>query len=109
MRQRHTGPIFLFIAAAIAVSPLGFAVETGALPYSFAKAPFIPPRIVGDLNTWLSDGGDQVVAVNLTDSVDSNRYYGAIEISENGADNPFVHTDEQCGAAAKESCGVPAR
>ena len=46
--------------------------------YSFKKAPFVHPKIVGDLVGSLSDAGDQVVAVNLLDSQDSNRYFGAI-------------------------------
>ena len=49
--------------------------------YSFKKAPFVHPKIVGDLVGSLSDAGDQVVAVNLLDSQDSNRYFGAIVVT----------------------------
>jgi len=56
--------------------------------YSFAKAPFIHPAIIKDLSTWLSDNGDQVVAINLLDSVESNRYHGEIGVS--GKKNPSV-------------------
>jgi hypothetical protein len=44
------------------------------LPYSFTREPFINPKIIEDLSTWLSDGGDQVIAINLTESQKSNRY-----------------------------------
>ena len=57
------------------------SVQTIDAPFSFAQAPFVHPRIVKDLTTWLSDTGDQVVAVNLTDSNWSNRYHGEVEAS----------------------------
>ena len=46
--------------------------------YSFKKAPFVHPEIIGDLVRSLADTGDQVVAVNLLDSQDRNRYFGEI-------------------------------
>lgn len=49
--------------------------------YSFRTAPFIHPKIVGDLVGSLADAGDQVVAINLLDSQDSNRYYGEIFVT----------------------------
>jgi hypothetical protein len=48
---------------------------------SFCQPPFVSPLIIKDLLAWLSDGGDQVVAINLTDSNGSNRYSGDIETS----------------------------
>ena len=57
------------------------SVRTIDAPFSFVRAPFVHPRIVKDLTTWLSDTGDQVVAVNLTDSNWSNRYHGEVEAS----------------------------
>lgn len=49
--------------------------------YSFKTAPFVHPKIIDDLVGWLSDSGDQVVAINLLDSQDSNRYFGEIVVS----------------------------
>ena len=49
--------------------------------YSFKKAPFVHPKIVGDLIGYLSDVGDQVVVINLLDSQDSNRYFGEIFVT----------------------------
>ena len=49
--------------------------------YSFKQAPFVHPKIINDLVGYLSDTGDQVVAVNLLDSQDSNRYFGEIAVS----------------------------
>lgn len=57
------------------------SVQTIDAPFSFAQAPFVHPLIVKDLTTWLSDTGDQVVAINLTDSNWSNRYHGEVEAS----------------------------
>lgn len=44
--------------------------------YSFKHAPFVHPKIVGDLVGNLADAGDQVVAINLLDAEGSNRYFG---------------------------------
>ena len=49
--------------------------------YSFKTAPFVHPKIVNDLVGSLSDSGDQVVAINLLDSQDSNRYFGEVAVA----------------------------
>ena len=49
--------------------------------YSFKKAPFVHPKIVGDLVGNLADAGDQVVAINLLTSQDSNRYFGDVFVT----------------------------
>lgn len=45
--------------------------------YSFRTAPFVHPKII---NEFIGNVGDQVVAINLTDSQDSNRYFGEISV-----------------------------
>ena len=60
-------------------------------PYSFVQAPFVHPRIVEDLSTWLSDVGDQVVAINLLDAQGSNRYYRSIDVNEIDYGCPYVY------------------
>ena len=49
--------------------------------YSFKQAPFVHPKIINDLVGYLSDTGDQVVAINLLDSQESNRYFGEIAVT----------------------------
>ena len=65
--------------------------ESTEWPYSFVEAPFVHPRIVEDLRTWLSDVGDQVVAINLLDAQGSNRYSGSIDVNEIDERCPYVH------------------
>ena len=52
------------------------------------KAPFVHPKIIEDLSAWVSDSGEQVVAINLAESENTNRYFGDIQI--NGTVRPFV-------------------
>lgn len=49
--------------------------------YSFRQAPFVHPKIVGDLVGLLSDTGNQVVAIDLLDSQARNRYRGDISVA----------------------------
>ena len=63
--------------------------------YSFVRAPFIHPKIIQDLSTWLSDRGDQVVAINLSDSQASNRYFGDVGVNHTAGQCPFVYTEEK--------------
>jgi len=64
-----------------------------APPYSFCEEPFIHPRIVQELTTWLSDTGDQVISVNLPDCQKSNRFSGDIDIYTEPGASPSV----RCG------------
>lgn len=66
-------------------------IQQEELPFSFIHEPYIHPRIIQDLTTWLSDGGDQVVAINLLDAQNSNRYFGDVEVNEEGEEHPFVY------------------
>lgn len=50
--------------------------------YSFINPEFINPLILDDLSGWLSDTGDQVVSINISDSNQSNRYHGEITVKE---------------------------
>ena len=64
--------------------------------YSFRQTPFVHPKIVGDLVGSVADTGDQVVAVNLLDSQNSNRYFGEVFVTPQTDPLvptwPWVHT-----------------
>ena len=64
-------------------------------PYSFCEAPFIHPRIVQALTTWLSDTGDQVISINLPDCQKSDRFYGDINIYTESDACPSVRCGEE--------------
>jgi len=75
------------------------ALEAAAPPgkeisYSFTKAPFINPKLINDLSTELSDQGDQVLAINLTDSQTSNRYACDVKVAKTGNKYPYVYAQD---------------
>lgn len=70
-------------------------VRTISTDYSFTRAPFVPPRVLHDLETGLSDTGDQVVAINLSDSCRSNRYHGELGVQRVAKGPPFVFHEER--------------
>jgi len=74
----------------VLADPKNKRVPRNDLPYSFVWAPYIHPEIVRDLTSWPSDQGDRVVVINLSDSQESNRYFGEIRIRETGGQHPFV-------------------
>lgn len=61
--------------------------------FSFSRAPFISPRIIQDLSAWISDHGDQVVAINVLESQDSNRYFGDAQVRKIDGQHPFVFNE----------------
>jgi hypothetical protein len=62
--------------------------------HSFTKAPFINPKIINDLATAVSDQGDQVVAINLTDSEASNRYACDVKVAKTHNRHPYIYAQE---------------
>ncbi|HET9136860.1 MAG TPA: hypothetical protein VFO76_09490 [Candidatus Kapabacteria bacterium] len=65
------------------------------IPYSFTKSPYISPKIVKDLSSWNSEGGDQVVEINLTQSQNSERYRGRIDSMKAEGKPTFVYWFDQ--------------
>lgn len=49
--------------------------------YSFINSEFVNPRIIEDLVGLLSDSGDQIVSINISESNESNRYFGDVSIN----------------------------
>lgn len=98
------GPLLAFLALLSVLVGESTIAEAGSVSshvktinpeYSFTRAPFVHPRLVHELETWLSDTGDQVVAINLVDANRSNRYFGAV--SSAGAGCPLVTWVEEDG------------
>lgn len=56
--------------------------ELESARYSFINPEFINPQILDNLTGWLSDNGDQIVSINITESNKSNRYHGATTIEK---------------------------
>lgn len=50
--------------------------------YSFINPEFINPQILDDLAGWLSDSGDQIVSINISESNKSNRYHGDVTVEQ---------------------------
>ena len=98
------GPLLAFLALLSVLVGESTIAEAGSVSshvktinpeYSFTRAPFVHPRLVHELETWLSDTGDQVVAINLVDANRSNRYFGAVRSA--GAGCPLVTWVEEDG------------
>jgi hypothetical protein len=60
------------------------------LRYSFFNEELINPRILEDLQGWISDSGDQVVSVNVSKSNKSNRYFGELSVDNQQGEYPLV-------------------
>ncbi len=55
--------------------------------FTYNGAP-ISPALIRDFETWLSDRGDQVIAINLSQSQTSNRYFGKADITPSPTGKP---------------------
>jgi hypothetical protein len=77
-----------------------------SFPCSFSCAPFVHPNIIQDLTTWLSDTGDQVVAINLLDAQESNRYSGDVHVRATGGSFPYVYVKKEDGEFAYRYVGT---
>jgi len=84
--------IFLFC---IILSPSLVRAEEKPLSYLLAHAPYLNPSIIEELNTGLADTGDQIVAINLSDAIGSNRYCcdDEIQVFKPKGENPYVYKD----------------
>jgi len=64
--------------------------------YSFTNTEFINPKILDDLSGWLSDSGDQIVSINISESNRSNRYHGDIKVEKSDG-HPVVTSSYEEG------------
>jgi len=85
--------LFGLVLAGCKTTPNYATVPNSDYPCSFNHLPFINPMIIQDLSTSISDEGDQVVAINVLESQDSNRYFGQIQTRTNLNSNPYVYTE----------------
>ena len=92
---RQVGIFFLTGIAMLASGPV-FAAEADTPGYYFEKEPYIHPKIIEDLTSWISDSGEQVVAVNLLESMGTNRYYGDIKVREKASPLIYYENTEGC-------------
>ncbi|MCB2261838.1 MAG: hypothetical protein LGR52_02695 [Candidatus Thiosymbion ectosymbiont of Robbea hypermnestra] len=99
--------VCIFVITALVVANLAgpvFAepanVPRDRFPYSFTHAPYIHPKIVQDLTTWPSDEGDQIIAIGLLNSQESNRYFGEVHVRQIDGQHPYIYIQ-----SAKEEFG----
>jgi len=72
--------------------------------YSFINQDFINPKILGDLSGWLSDTGDQIVSINISESNQSNRYHGDVTVEETDS-YPIVTSTTEDGRVSYKYIG----
>jgi len=64
--------------------------------YSFTNEKYINPKILEDLIGWISDIGDQVVSINISESNNSNRYFFDVSSSKKSSGKyPIVTAKEK--------------
>ena len=79
--------------------------KLSASKYSFFSSELINPRIIEDLVGWLSDCGDQVVSINVTESNSSNRYQGTITTENCNTGFPIVCSEHSEGCFSYKYLG----
>lgn len=83
----------------------GLIRDLESAKYSFVDSEFINPRILDDLCGWLSDTGDQIVSINITDSNKSNRYFGDIDVEKSDSRFPIVTCSTEEGRISYKYIG----
>jgi uncharacterized protein YecT (DUF1311 family) len=72
---------------------------------SFDRAPFVSPHIIEDLTTGISDEGDQVLGVCVSDSQGSDRYSGDVNVDTKSEPTPFVSYETPVDGEPPEQFG----
>jgi len=82
----------VFLGSVVA-DPAGASPPADCGGYSLSHKPFINPAIVEDLETWISDTGEQIVAINIPGSIDTNRYFQPFQATPPELDEgyPYIH------------------
>ena len=93
--NRFLNPIcwLLMVLLSYLFFPPALIFATQDFSYHFNKEPYINPKIIQELNTWMSDTGDQIVSINLTDSQNSNRFFADVKVDRIKDENPFVYVE----------------
>ena len=81
-------------ASAPTEQPVAIPVRTIAAGRSFARAPFVHPRILEEISTPLGSSSSPTV-VSLTEAEDDDRYGGEVEIVPVEGECPFVRRDKE--------------
>ena len=78
--------IFILIFGQIFLSGCSFVIvkdshskKTERRSASFEREPWVHPKMIWELKPWMSDTGEQMIALNVSNSVGSNRYFEDIE------------------------------
>lgn len=101
--------VVLTYASVVFAATLAMAEEAPCDSFSFTRPPFVSPRIIQDLEPWISDRGEQVVAINLPGSVGSNRYSGEVTTLQPDKTLPPTVVYKDKDACQDQSCpsGAP--
>ena len=83
--------LLVLLTGAASVHGQPSPVRTIDAPYSFTREPFVDPRILDEMTTWMSDLGDLVVEVDLAGSDPGDE----IEVGEVAGNCPFVRHVER--------------
>ena len=84
-------PLGLMVCVAVAAAISINKDTPGKLVLYFDREPYVNPKVIQDMTTWLSDTGDQVIGIDLLGSRNSNRYFCQSKIRKTESGSPFVY------------------
>ena len=98
INDRGTNKLLWFLGLALCIAlALAVSMKAGKDEKStvyFDREPYINPKVLQDMTASLSDTGDQVIAVDILRSQNSNRYFCQTKTRKTERTSPFIYYEE---------------
>lgn len=98
MNLKGLSSVILFSAAVLTgCQPNYTTIPNHDFACSFDHPPYLNPRIIQDLSTWISDSEDQVVAINVLAAQHSNQFFADVQTRQITNASPYVYFQDESG------------